>query len=312
MSLPTSRPSVPKPVSLLLLAALLMAGAGCTGLPDGAADFGDSVTVRVTVTDANGTVVRPERTATFVVGTGGSGLGLGFEREVRGLVQGQNATFTVTDDPSLGMTTPVEVPRRLQPIPMHQNASRSDFEASLGPATIGQQFDAFIIYTGTVTGITATRVNFTITTTVFGADGQPTVQEDPVEVGATLVTTPRDGVLERDLRANVGQTFTINPPTPQRPAPLGLKPGMYRTVGQTADEIQYAYSPGGSTDLVGRELHFKVTVLRIVAGAGEVEPVCEDEAGRKDCNYAARDSPYVNGDPDSILAAPTAGSGHTH
>lgn len=303
-----------KPIQFLLLAALLLSGAGCTGLPEGAADFGDTVTVRVAVMDANGTAVRAARTATFVIGSGGSGLGLGFEREVRGLTQGENATFTVSDDPSLGLTTPVSVSRHLQPITMHQDASRADFEASLGPATVGQEFEAFIIYTGTVTGLTATRVNFTITTSELDADGEPTVQEDTVPIGATLVTTPDGTFLQRELRANVGATFTVDPPTPQRPAPLGLKAGSYRTLGSTDDEIQYAYSVGGTSDLVGRELHFRVSVLRIVAGEHEVAPVCADEEAGKDCNYAARDTPYLNGNADSVLGAQaaTGTDDHTH
>jgi FKBP-type peptidyl-prolyl cis-trans isomerase 2 len=304
-----------KTIQFLLLAALLAVGSGCTGLPEGAADFGDTVTVRVAVMDANGTALRPERTATFTLGSGGSGLGLGFEREVRGLVQGENATFSVSDDPSLGFTTPKSVPRHLQPITMRQDAPRSDFEASLGPASVGQEFDAFYIYTGTVTGVTATRVNFTITTSTLDANGQPTVQEDAVPVGATLVTTPDGTFLQRELRPIVGATFTINPPTPQQPAPLGLAPGTYRTLGATEDEIQYAYSSSGSTDLIGRDLRFKVTVLRIVAGDHEVAPVCEDEEQQKGCNYASRDAPYLNGDPDSVLGAPLEaadGDDHTH
>lgn len=295
-----------KTLPLLLIAALL--ASGCTGLPEGAADFGDTVTVRVTVEDVNGTVVRAQRTVAFALGSGESGLGLAFERNVRGLTVGENASFVVSDDPSLGITTPVSVPRILNPIMMHQDAPRADFEASLGPASIGQQFDAFVIYTGTVTGITATRVNFTISTSALDADGNPTVQEDAVPVGAVLVTTPDGTQLQRELRPIVGNVFTIDAPTPQRPAPLGLAPGTYRTIGATDDEIQYAFSPGGAADLLGRDLRFKVTVLRIVVG--------EDPAPI-DGNYVDRDSPYLNGDADALLGAPAAhdedaGDDHGH
>ncbi|MEK6976145.1 MAG: FKBP-type peptidyl-prolyl cis-trans isomerase [Candidatus Thermoplasmatota archaeon] len=286
-----------KPVHLLLIAAVVLAGAGCTGLPEGAADFGDTVTVRYSATDLNGVVLRPERTATFVVGSGSSGLGLGFERGVRGLVAGENATFVVSDDPSLGFNTPVEVDRALQPIPMHQDAPRQDFEDNVGPASVGQQFAAFGIYTATVTAVHASTVNFTITTSDVDFDGESDVQEDAVaSVGAILVTTPDGTFLQRSLKPNVGATFTVQPPSASNPqTPLGLTPGTYRTLGATEDKLQYAFSTSTAQDLIAKDVRFKVTVVRIVAGNHEVEPV--------DGNYAARNSPYVNGDPDSVLGA---------
>src|SRR5688572_24751561 len=92
------------------VAAFALSGcAGLTGLPEGSAEFGDTVTVRYTVELANGTALRTDRGATFVLGAGGSGLGLGFERALRGHTAGENLTFEVADDPSLEFGRTVEV-----------------------------------------------------------------------------------------------------------------------------------------------------------------------------------------------------------
>ena len=287
---------------LAALAALLLSGcAGLTGLPAGSADLGDTVTVRYSVTDLDGNVVRSERTTTFVLGSGTSGLGLGFERGLRGALPNENVTFTVSDDPSLAFGKTVEVPRALQGIPQRQDAPRRDFEANVGPAAVGQQFAAFGIYTATVTGVTADRVNFTIEA------GEH--QRDPVNsVGAYLVSEPDGTTIHRSLEPNVGMTFTINPPTATNPStPLGLAPGTYKTLGATDTMLQYAHSSSGSVDLLGKDLRFKATILRLTAGSDGIQPV--------DGNYAARPAPYVNGDPDSVLGATAhedESDGHTH
>lgn len=295
-----------KPV-LAALALAVLSVAGCTGLPEGSADFGDTVTVRFSATDDNGTVLRPERTSTFVLGSGASGMGLGFERALRGALQGENLTFAVTDDPSLGFRDVVEVDRALPPIQRHQDASRRDFEANVGPAFAGQQFPAFGVYTATVTGITTDRVNFTIDLRDADLDGFPDAsQEDPVpSVGAILVSEASESQILRSLKPNVGATFTINPPSPANPStPLGLAPGTYRTVGANDDSIEYSKSTSASADLIGKTVHFKATILRLVVGEHDAEPV--------DGNYAARDAPYVNGDPDSVLDAPAVGGDDDH
>lgn len=284
------------PLLLVAIALLLSGCAGLTGLPAGSADVGDTVTVRYTVLAANGTALRPERTATFVVGSGDSGLGLGFERGLRGHVPNEDLAFTVHDDPSLAFGKTVEVDRALQGIAQHQDAPRRDYEANLGPgsAVVGHTFAAFGIYTATVTGVTADRVNFTI-------DAKP-MQRDPVaSVGAYLVSDPDGTTIHRSLDPNVGQTFSVAPPSFGGSTPLGLEPGTYRTLGATATKIQYAYSASGAPDLVGKDLQFKVVILRLQAGEHDVDPV----GG----NYVARPAPYVNGDPDSVLAS---GSTNTH
>ena len=287
---------------LLLAATAVLLLSGCTGLPAGAADLGDTVTVRYAIHDLDGNVLRPERTATFVVGTGGSGLGLGFERGVRGHLVNENTTLTVRDDPSLAFGKTVEVDRQLQGIDQVQDAPRRDFEANVGPATVGQTFPAFGIYTATVTGFTADRVNFTI-------EAKPD-QHDPVpSVGAVLVSQGDGTTIHRSLDPTVGATFVINPPTSTNPnTPLGLAPGTYKTLGATETKLQYSYSSSGSLDLVGKDLRFTFTITSIRPGSHDVEPV----GG----NYVARPSPYVNGDPEAVLGAKPAdgeaADGHTH
>ena len=65
-------------LSMFLVAALFLAASGCVGLPEGSADTGDTVTIRYTTIDTvTGEELRTNRTATFVVGSGESGLGLG-------------------------------------------------------------------------------------------------------------------------------------------------------------------------------------------------------------------------------------------
>lgn len=284
----------------LLLALVLAATAGCTGLPAGSADFGDTVNVRYSVMDDNGNVLRTERTATFALGSGASGLGLGFERALRGALPGENLTFTIHDDPSLRFGKTVEVARDLSAIQKHQSAPRNDFESNVGPAGIGQQFAAFGIYTATVTAVTANEVSFLIETR------DNATQRDPVaSVGAILVSTPDATQIHRRLDPDVGRTFVISPPSQFSPqTPLGLAPGSYRTEGATDDKIVYAFSTSGALDLVGRSLSFNVAIVRIVAGDHEVEPV--------DGNYVARPTPYVNGDPTTVLTGTSTSAGHTH
>lgn len=284
----------------LLLALVLAVTAGCTGLPAGSANFGDTVSIRYSVTDDAGMVLRSERTATFTLGSGASGLGLGFERALRGALPGDNLSFTIHNDPSLGFGKTVEVARDLSPIQKQQTAPRRDFESNVGPAAVGQQFAAFGIYTATVTSVAANEVAFTIETR------DNATQQDPVaSVGAILVSTPDAMQIHRRLDPDVGRTFVISPPSQFSPqTPLGLAPGTYRTEGATDTMIQYAYSSSGALELVGKSLSFQVAIVRIVAGNHDIEPV--------DGSYVARPAPYVNGDPASALATDPASPGHTH
>ncbi len=290
-------------LALAAVAAFTLSGcAGLTGLPEGSADFGDMVTVSYSAADLDGNQVRPARTATFVLGSGHSGLGLAFERGLRGHAVNDNFTVTARDDPSLEFGRTVEVDRELQGIDQQQSASKRDYEANVGPASVGQTFAAFGIYTATVTNVTADRVSFTISAAQD--------QRDPVpSVGAVLVSDPDGTTIHRILDPTVDATFTINPPTASNPnTPLGLAPGTYKTLGATATKLQYSYSIAGGLDVLGKDLRVTATILRLTPGSHAVEPV--------DGNYVARPSPYVNGDPESVLDARPAESepdeGHDH
>lgn len=300
--------------ALPLLAFALLASAGCTGLAADSADFGDTVTVRYTIHDAdNGTTLRPARSATFVLGSGASGLGQAFERHLRGAQAGENLTFTVEDDPSLAFRQTTTVARELPTIERHQQAPRNQFEGSLGPASVGRQLQLYGVYMAEVTAVTADRVNFTVSL------ARPPEQTDEfANVGATLVSTQDDDEIFGRLDPQVGVVFTVNPPTPTNPrTPLGLSPGTYRTAGATEDEIVYEMSASSSADLMGKALRFTVNVVRVVPAEGTDGPACDEgeDGERKDCNYAAGRSPYVNGDPATVVdhpVLPDEGEGDGH
>lgn len=273
----------------LVVACAALASSGCFGLPDGAADTGDTVSVRYTTHDlATGAEIRVNRTATFAVGSGDSGLGLAFESSVRGHTANETYTVEVRDDPSLAFSGVVEVDRALPPIPVHQEAPRADFDASqFGPASVGKGFTAYGIYNATVTAVNATTVNFDVN----ARDGQ---QDEFPSIGATLVTHVVGDSILRTLDPNVGAVFAIPPPTQFNPrTPLGLDPGSYKVLGATETKIQYSYTDSLNSDLVGKPLRYTITVVRITPGNHDLAPTGD--------NYGQRESPHVNGDPNQVL-----------
>lgn len=280
--------------ALTTVALALALLSGCFGLPEGAADTGDLVTIRYTATDLDsGATLRSNRSVSFDVGSGASGLGLQVERAVRGHQAGDTFTVTVRDDPSLDFTQVVEVNRSLAPIPIHQEAPREDFVSFVGEPTIGLAFPAYGIYQGVVTGASNETVEFR----VEAEDGQ----RDPVpSVGAVLVTTVGTATLERTLEPVANATFTIAPPSPFQPnTPLGLEPGAYKVLGASADKLRLARSSSPEADLVGKDLRVTVTLVAVTP-AGDAVPA--------DGNFGSRRSPVLNGDPESALAG-TAGEG---
>jgi FKBP-type peptidyl-prolyl cis-trans isomerase 2 len=279
---------------LILLAVVAALAAGCVGVPAGAADNGDSVTITYTAKDlATGAVLRDNRSATFTVGAGDSGLGVQLEKAIRGHKAGDAFTVTVHSDPSLDYGGLVEVNRTLSPIPRNQTAPRSDFTNYVGEPTLGKTFAAYGIYTGVVTGADNDTVSFDI----IASEGQ----RDPVaSVGAILVTHLDGGLLQRQLDPDVGANFTIQPPSPFQPqTPLGLQPGSYKVIGATASKLQYARSSSQSSDLIGKALSYEVAVE-------QVTPV--EQAVPTGGNFGVRSSPQVLGDPTSVLGSPLPSS----
>jgi hypothetical protein len=278
------------------LAAAILAS-GCLGLPAGSADSGDLVAIRYSAYDLEtGALLRENHTAEFIVGSGASGLGSQVEGAMRGRLPGDSFTVSVRDDPDLDYSTTVEVNRTLAPIPIEQSAPRSEFEQFVGPATVGQTFPAYGIYNGVVHNVTDDTVHFRIE----AVDGQ----QDPVpSVGALLITTMGTTNLQRTLNPDVGQTFTIAPPSPMQPStPLGLQPGSYRVLGATEDTLQYRYVAAVQPDLIGKDLHVEVTVIGVTPAA-ELAPTG---------NFGERSSNEVNGDPPSVLGQPLPPSSDGH
>jgi hypothetical protein len=267
------------------LAALLTAG--CLGVPPGAADGGDTVTIRYSAYDlATGEALREGRVATFALGSGESGLGDRLEASVRGRAANDTYEVRVVDDPSLDYSERVEVNRSLAPIPIEQSAPRADFARFVGEPAVNQTFDAYGIYLGLVVGVT----NDTVTFRILADDGQ----EDPVpSIGARLVTTVTPTHLLRRLDPMPDATFAIQPPSPFQPTtPLGLEPGSYKVEGATDGKLVFLRSASAQADLVGRDLRVVVTVLEVQDAA---------EAVPTGGNFGARDSHQVNGDPASVL-----------
>jgi FKBP-type peptidyl-prolyl cis-trans isomerase 2 len=293
--------------SVLAAAAAVVLLSGCFGMPPGAADTGDAVTIRYTAYDLEtGDLLRENRTVAFAVGSGTSGLGDAVERAVRGHLANDTFTVTVRDDPALDYGELVEVNRTLAPIPVVQSAPRRDFEQFVGPAAVEQTFPAYGIYDGLVTEVTNDTVHFRIVAT----DGQ----EDPVpSVGAVLVTHVGETELVRELRAIDGATFSVAPPTQAQPnTPLGLAPGSYKVLGMTDSKLQYGHAQS-APDLAGRDLRVVVTVLEVTPAAADPVPTSG--------NFGVRSSPQVNGDPTTVLGSPVPsgeapaaddGHGHTH
>ena len=279
----------------LLAASLLVALlSGCFGIPEGAADTGDLVTIRYTVEDlATGEAVRSNETASFDVGSGASGLGLVLERALRGHEAGDSFTVTVRDDRSLGFNQRVEVPRALEPIDIVQSASVSEFQQFVGMPAVNVTFPAYGIYTGRVTAVTNTTVTFR----VEAEDGQ---LNDVQAVGSILETRVGDGVLTRRLNPVEGATFTIQPPQPFQPStPLGLEPGAYQVAGAT-DEHLILMRSVAEGDLLDRDLRFTVTVVAITPA---------DQPVPTEGNFGVRSSPVVNGDPYAALGEPAPSDG---
>lgn len=300
--LATSLPRRSGPALLAIVLAAILA-AGCLGVPPGAADVGDTVTIEYTAYDLeSGVALRENRTATFSVGDGTSGLGQEVERSLRGRMPGDAYEVEVVDDPSLDYNQLVEVNRTLATIPRQQTAPRADFAQFVGEPTVGQTFAAYGIYTGRVTEVT----NDTVAFQIEAEDGQ----EDAVpSVGAVLVTHVGETEITRELRPEVDATFVIAPPSPFQPStPLGLQPGAYLVVGASEDKIQYSRSASAEADLVGRDLRVEITVVDVT----EVEAPVPTGG-----NYGVRPSRQVEGDPSSVLGQPLPtgsgeGDGHQH
>lgn len=282
---------------LAFLAALaLVAASGCFGLPEGSADVGDQVVVRYTAIDAaTGATLRANQTASFTLGTGGSGLGIPFERELRGAMQGETVEVALDEDAA---TQIVEVSRALPSIPAVQSANRTAFDRSTaGPAVLGKTFP-YSIYTVRVTGVTNTTVDMEIDVPANMVTPYPLL-------GVNLRSERVGDEVVRTIDPINGTRINIEPPTsPTAGTPFGLNPGQYIVLGATATEMQLATSP----DFLGKDVRVRATLVRVTSTGGAGEPVDRDG----DTNYGVRTSPQVLGDPATLdfTSAPADDAGH--
>ncbi len=311
-------------VSKTLLLFALVAATGLSGC------FGAGNTLQATMTYTaydpdTGAVLVDDATGapiagvsiTFHPGSGDSGFGTEFERQV--MAAGVNQTVNVTTRADY-----VEQVGRERVFPSSSalvEVGYAEFVGALGEPTVGQTFDYSQLYparvevvnepitedavvtetdpdTGETTERTETRVvqPGTVTFRVIPEPGQ----RDPVPaVGAVLITLVEGDQITQMLEPTVGAKFPIMA-SPQG-TPLGLAPGQYRTVGANETAILYEFSPHPSAMLLGRDVLIQATLTSVTSAAlGEAPPA-------SGANFGARTSPQLN-----APAVGPADAGHDH
>lgn len=275
-------------VQLALAAAFLaLSLSGCFGYPEGTVRPGDTVTVVFDATDpATGEALATQRTATFAVGSGASGLGVAVERRLVGHRANDTVSVQSRGDESRAFGGEASVDRHLPPFPVESTLTRAEFEANIGPPEVGDEFPLGGIYTARVVSFDEGNVTYR-----FVLDGEQ-ANEFPA-VGVVLMSRIEGGELTRTLDPMVDATFTIRPPSIFQPStPLGLEPGSYRTLGADEDSILFAYSPGQDAALLVPDLDVRITIQSVQPAGRVTEPV--------DGNYGVRGSHQVNGDPTKV------------
>lgn len=268
---------------LFLSTALLLSG--CLGVPDGAGDVGDSVTVDWAAFDSiTGTRLAGASGLTFVIGSGDSGLGAEVERAVIAQVPGETIRIQVE------LSSRATADAVFGPFDLELSVPRLDFERAIGAPSLNQTFQVSF-YDASVTAFDDAQVTYR----VHAVDGQ----RDPVDfVGATLVTHVDGDQMTQELDPIVGATFTIQPSQTGETA-LGLAPGAYKSVGREGDQIVFDYIAGGNVDLIGVPVDLEVTVTSVRA-ANAAPPNLD--------NLGVRVSPQLGGTPPEDHSD----HGHTH
>jgi hypothetical protein len=93
----------------------------------------------------------------------------------------------------------------------------------------------------------------------------------------------------RLLEPRTGSVFTIQTQDQNGP---DLAPGTYKVLGLSGGKVRFATSPGTDAALVGRDLHFVVTLLDVQPGQPPAIP-----SGQ----YGVRASPQVLGDVSPFI-----------
>lgn len=288
--------------TILLIALLFAPLSGCLGIPAGAINHGDSVQAVVTVTDLDsGELLVNGRTVEFQVGSGNSGLGFEFERQLIAQTDDFNGVLEIRNDPSTQWSGVVETEARFES-DLIQQVPRDQFEPTFGTPTVGMEFHPNgVFFPYEVTSVTDSAV--------FYKPVPAENQRDPIPVvGAILVSYVEGDQLVQVLEPNVGAVFRILPPSPFNPTtPLGLEPGTYRTLGGDGDVIRYEQSKATNPDIVGHDLRITVRVVNVRASGApmDVEPV--------NGNVGIRQSLYINGAPSAIKDyGPLSGESAAH
>lgn len=281
---------------LTLAAMTTTALSGCFGDPNAAA-MGDDVTVNWTAYDpSTGVPVASGQDLTFTIGSGQSGLGRDFERQMIGQHAGNTWTFLSEEDPSRPYGGVITTPRdQLEPFAAVQQIDVPRFTSAIGEPTEGMTFDV-----GFYQGVVQTIESNTVTYEIMPRENQ----HDHVDfVGIILRTEVRQGTIHQILEADVGVKFTVDEPTPFNPNPPleNLVPGLYVTLGMTDTDIVYGYSGTDHGTDLAIPLEFEVTLVTLTKAA----PVAFD-----DSSFADRQSPVLFGDQEAVLALATSNAVH--
>ncbi len=290
-------------IHILLLAALAAIPlSGCLGLPEGSADSGYEVALQFRAFDADSGETLVSSATGFVIGSGDSGLGPQFERNIIGHKVNETFTFVINNEGPTRYPGEASVPRALSDVPLVQQTSHSTFISFVGLQPdvglvfpLAQDEHGNVLLEGRVLA-NDTQVSFR----VLVEDGQ----EIPApEIGAKV----RYGVIgdnaTRSLVSDVGAVFGIAVPAPGRPTLLGLQPGAYRSTGMSDTDLLFEFNSNYHyPQLLGRNVRYEVTLLGVAAGDEELDP---------DRRITERTSPVLRGTPDDVRKSVTP-SGDDH
>ncbi|HUR62763.1 MAG TPA: hypothetical protein VM286_10445 [Candidatus Thermoplasmatota archaeon] len=298
--------------SALALALVLLPLAGCLGYPPGTIRPGDTVTVTYTATDlATGKVLARDQTATFVAGSGASGLGRDLERAVLGHRTNDTLSLESRGDAGRGFNQVVEAQQVFDSRDIVQTYNTSAFEDALKEkATVGMAFSAFG-YNATVTDVTPALVTFRLTPRDGARQGFP-------EYGLTMVDSTQGGKVVRTLEPTPGVVFTVGyagqialqalqADGTSEPFPAGT----YKVLPAAGGHLRFSYSAGTATALLEKDVRFEAKIVAVEPGVRTAPVVegCRDPAGTSTANaklprcYGARNSPQLDSDPAKAFGA---------
>lgn len=286
---------LPAPAGLILAIALLLPLSGCFGYPPGTVRTGDTVTITYTATDlATGQILAKDATATFVAGSGASGLGHDLERAIVGHRANETFQLESRQDTGRDFSQVLEAAQEFDSRAIVQTYNTTAFEKAVTTAKVGLEFNAFG-YNATVTAVDPQLVTFNL----VPRDG---LRQPFPEYGLTMVYSTQDGKLVKTLEATPGVVFTIgfagqialqaiHPDGTTEPFPVGT----YKVLPAQGGHLRFSYSAGTATALLGKDVKFDATIVSVEPGA-HAAPVVQG-------GYGARNSPQLQSDPAKVFGA---------